>query len=294
MNHENYHLPSTITEAINLLIENKGNARLIAGGTDLVLQLREHKINAKTLVDLGALSGLKSIAEKNGWITIGSMTTHQKIAASELIRKKTRVLAEAAQSIGSPQIRNVGTIGGNIVNAQPAADTSIALMALDARACVLNSKGEVTKPITELFLGAGKSAIDPTAEILKSFDIKSPGAHEATAFMRLAKRKALALPIVNVGVWIKLDETLSRIEDIRIALGPMAPVPFRATNTEAFLKGVLLQQKNLVQALSVLEKEIQPRDSLRGSAFYKKAMAKILFKRAIQNAVKDIGGEFNE
>ncbi|MBF7084461.1 FAD binding domain-containing protein [Desulfallas sp. Bu1-1] len=294
MNCEKYYLPATVEEAINILRENQGNARLIAGGTDLVLQLRERKINTKALVDLSALKELNGITENNGWITIGSMTTHQQIAASGIIREKARVLAEAAQSIGSPQIRNVGTIGGNVVNAQPAADTTIALMALDARARILTNQGEITKPVGELFLGAGQSAIDPTSEILLAFDIKTPGAREATAFMRLAKRKALALPIVNVGVWLKLDQTLSKFEDIRIALGPMAPVPVRATNTEAVLKGAPLQQTVLLQAMAVLEKEISPRDSLRGSAFYKKEMAKVLLKRAILVAVKDLGGELGE
>lgn len=294
MDYEKYYLPATVEEAAYLLRENRGNARLIAGGTDLVLQLKERKINTKVLVDLSALKELKGITENDGWITIGSMTTHQQIADSGIIREKARVLAEAAQSIGSPQIRNVGTIGGNVVNAQPAADATIALMALDARARILTNQGEITKPVGELFLSAGQSAIDPTSEILLSFHIKTPGAREATSFMRMAKRKALALPIVNTGVWLKLDQTLRKFEDIRIALGPMAPVPVRAINTEAVLKGAPLQQTVLLQAMATLEKEINPRDSIRGSAFYKKEMAKVLLKRAILSAVEDLGGELGE
>ena len=294
MNYEKYYFPATIEEAINLLHENKGDARLIAGGTDLMLQLRERKINTKALVDLSALKELNGITENNGWITVGAMTTHQQIAASGVIREKVRVLAEAAQSIGSPQIRNVGTIGGNVVSAQPAADTTIALLALDARARILTNQGEITKPVGELFLGAGQSAVNPAAEILLAFDFKIPGRREATAFMRLAKRKALALPIVNVGVWLKLDQAFSKFEDIRIALGPMAPVPVRAVNTEAILKDAPLKQTAMLRAMAVLEKEINPRDSLRGSAFYKREMAKVLLKRAILIALKDLGGELSE
>jgi carbon-monoxide dehydrogenase medium subunit len=289
-----YYHPATLDEAISILKTHNGEARLLAGGTDLVLQLRERKVKAKALIDLGSIADLNYIKEEDGWIKIGSMTTHKEIALSGVIMEKACVLADAARSIGSPQIRNVGTIGGNVVTAQPAADATIALMALDARAHILTSQGEIIKPLGELFLGAGKSAVDPTSEILLSFEFKASGDREATAFMRHAKRKALALPIVNVGVWVKADETLNSFAGVRIALGPMAPVPVRATNAEAVLKGAPFKQRVLKDAMLALEKEITPRDSIRGSAQYKKEMAKVLTARAIIKAVKDLGGEVSE
>jgi len=291
---EEYFQPGTVNEALSILRDKKGGARLIAGGTDLVLQLRERIVNTKALVDLGTIKELTTITESDGWIKIGSMVTHKDLATSSVIQTKARVLADAARSIGSPQIRNIGTIGGNVINAQPAADTTIALMALDASARILTEQGEILRPIDQLFLSAGKSLVDPTSEILMSFEFRLPGQNEATAFTRHAKRKALALPIVNVGVWVKAANTLDSFEAVRIALGPMAPVPVRAGNAENALKGMPFKQGMIKEAISALEKDVNPRDSIRGSAYYKKQMAKVLALRAIVQAVTELGGEISE
>ncbi|WP_347489549.1 FAD binding domain-containing protein [Desulfoscipio sp. XC116] len=294
MSCEEYFHPGTVEEAMVYLREKAGNARIIAGGTDLVLQLREHKVDADALVDLSAVEQLSTITESDGWIMVGSMVTHNNLASSAIIQDKARVLADAARSIGSPQIRNIGTIGGNVVNAQPAADTTIALMALDARVRILTNQGEIIKPVDQLFVSAGKSAVDPTSEILVGFEFKASGWGEAAAFMRHAKRKALALPIVNAGVWVKANNNLNAFEDVRIALGPMAPVPVRAKNMENALKGMRFKLSVIKETLSVLEKEINPRDSIRGSAHYKGEMAKVLVTRALIKAITELGGELNE
>jgi aerobic carbon-monoxide dehydrogenase medium subunit len=291
MYYEKYYVPKTVQEALNFLEESKGDGRLIAGGTDLMLQLKKREVSVKVLVDLSDIQELSFITEENGWIKIGPATTHSQIAASSILKEKARVLAEAAGSVGSPQIRNVGTIGGNVVSAQPAADTTIALLALDAQVRCLTKKGSEVRPLGELFLAAGKSALDPTSEIVTAFEFKAPGKNEATSFMRHAKRKALALPIINLGLWLKVDENVRVCEDVRIAMGPMAPVPVRAASAEAALKGASLNEKALKEAAETLEKDINPRDSLRGGAYYKKEMAKVMLRRAIARALKDLGGE---
>lgn len=294
MTWEKYYRPQTAAEALNLLLESKGNARVVAGGTDLMLQVRKRQFNPKGLVDLSRVEELRRISENGNVLSIGSMVTHQELAESKLIREKARALADAARSVGSPQIRRVGTIGGNVVNAQPAADTTIALMAFDAQARVLTAQGEQTRPLAELFRGPGQSAVDPTAEIVLGFEFPSPDKLVGTAFRRLAKRQALALPIVNVAVRVQADQSVSRFDDVRMALGPMAPVPLRAVAGEEALKGTPLAAASVEAALAATAKEINPRDSIRGSALYKRKMVLILLKRALMAAVTDLGGEIKE
>jgi len=290
---EEYYFPASAQEAVYILQEFKGEARLIAGGTDLMLQLREKKQKIKALVDMRNISELQFIREEEGWIKIGSLTTHQQLASSDLLRDHAKVLAEAAQSIGSPQIRNIATIGGNVVNAQPAADTSIALLALNAQARILTAQGEVVKPVSDLFRGPGQSAVDATKEIVISFEFPVPGENESTAFERHAQRRALALPILNVGVWVRLDDSKRKFEDVRIAVGPMAPVPFRAANAEKELKGSSLTSVALKKAGETAVSEVNPRDSLRGSAAYRRQMVKVFLRRALLRAVHDLGGELD-
>ncbi len=287
---DNYYSPQTVAEAIKLLDENEGRARIIAGGTDLMLQIRSQEISVNTLVDLSEIKSLCNVVEEDGWIKIGALTTHAQLAASPLIQREARVLAEAAASIGSPQIRNVATIGGNVVNAQPAADTVIALLALDARVNYLNSKGEHEKQVNEIFVSPCKSLLDPTREIVTSFKFKSLGKNEATAFMRHAKRKALALPTVNLGVWIRVNDTINIFEEVRIALGPMGPVPCCSKVAEQILKGAPCEEGTIQKAMEALAQEVTPRDSIRGSAAYKKEMIKVMLKRALASALKDLGG----
>ena len=293
MGWEKYYRPSTAVEAVALLTENQGEARVLAGGSDLMLQLRENEMTTNSLVDLSSVKELQQITEEQGWIKIGAMVTHQQIASSKLVSEKARVLQQAAQSVGSPQIRNIATIGGNVVNAQPAADTTIALLVLDAKVRILTKEGEISKSIDQLFLGPGKSAVDPAREIVLGFEFRTTGNLETTVFKRHAKRKALALPIVNLGVWVKSDETVSKFEDIRIAMGPMAPVPLRITHAEALLKGAPFNVSMIKEAILTVESELKPRDSIRGSAFYKRELAKVLLIRALIEAVKDLGGEID-
>lgn len=290
---EDYTFASTPANALEILTQHNGEARLIAGGTDLMFLLRDSRVKTKVLVDLCQVEDLKEIKEADGSIKIGSLVTHDMLAASPVLLKKARVISEAARSVGSPQIRNVGTIGGNVVNAQPAADTSISLMALDAKVSILTENGEIEKPLQDIFVGPGKSAVDPSQELVTCFSFAAPGPDEATAFARHARRKALSLPILNVGVWLKMDSTRKTLEDIRIAMGPMAAVPFRASEAESLLKGKEVTDDGLKEALEKAAEEASPRDSFRGSANYKKDMVKVFLKRAILSAVEDLRGDNN-
>lgn len=290
---ENYYLPETVGEVLQHLKDGNGEARIMAGGTDLMILVRKGLVKTKGIVDIGNVKELKNIKEEGNSIRIGALTTHTQLSESELLKKKVKVLAKAASCVGSPQIRNVGTIGGNVVNAHAAADTAVALTALNARAVIKGPEGDTEKQISDLYLGPGESLVDPAKEIIAEFVFDVPGANEATAFMRHAKRKALALPILNLAVWLKTDSSKNMIEDIRIAIGPMDFKPLRALETENKMKGQPLTAETIKTAQEALVKEIKPRDSFQGGAAYKIDMAKVFLARAVAEAVSDLGGRID-
>ncbi len=278
---EKYYVARSTAEAVGLLEKYGGSARLIAGGTDLMIQLKEKQVTTKTLVDIGGVEELRQIREENGRVIIGASVTHSNLAASPYLQKHFSILADAARSVGSPQIRNAGTIGGNVANAQPAADGVIALVALDARLHLLTPDGPIEKPVVDIFLSPGECTINCTQELITAVSFEAPTPQDRNAFARHSRRAALAMPIINMGLWFRLDDTESNISDARIAIGPMARVPFRARKTEEFMRGAPMNAATIDKASEIALEEVTPRDSFRGSAAYKKQMVKVFLKRAI-------------
>ena len=172
--YQEYLCPVTVDETLHLLADRDGQARVIAGGTDLVLQLRRGERRARCLVDISHIYALRATTETDGLITIGAAVTHTELSASPLIREHAPVLAQAAAEIGSPEIRNVGTVGGNVVNAQPAADTALALAALGAEAEIVSVDGARWVALAELYAGPGLSCVDSNAELVRAFRFLSP------------------------------------------------------------------------------------------------------------------------
>ncbi len=286
-------LSRSLDEALSILADYDREAQVVAGGTDLVLQLKERKSQVKALVDISRLTELKEIRETDGWLRIGALSTHTQIAGSYLIQAKATALAEAAACVGSAQIRNLGTVGGNVVNALPAADTAVALLALDARAVIVSGKGETTRPISDLFRGVGQSTVDPKTEIVSEFLLPLSSGRTASSFKRLSRRRALGLPIVNIAVAVELNSNLKSFRAVRIAAGPVAPVPWRARDAESLLEGSPVTGKLIREACLLAAEKAMPRDSLRGSAAYRREMVKVLVYRAIETAVEKLGGAVN-
>ncbi len=287
MKWQEYLFPTSIEEALAMLEEYKGQARVIAGGTDLIPQLKKKELRVQCLVDISRLDELKGIELEGDTIRIGSGVTHQQLSSSELIRQKATVLAEGASAVGSPQIRYMGTVGGNIVNAQPAADTAIPLLALEAEAEIASSRETRLVPLENLYLGPGQSTVDASAEILVALRFRALGDNQGSAFARLAKRKALSLPILNAAVVVKLDGDGLTFEEARLALGPVALIPFRARRAEEALRGKAVQGEAIRSASEIAAQESQPRSNpLRGSREYRQEMAKVLLKRALERAVQ--------
>jgi CO/xanthine dehydrogenase FAD-binding subunit len=283
-NVEEYLYPATVEEALQMLAAHHGRARIIAGGTDLIRNFQRGEHTADCLVDISRIPALRGVAEENGMIHIGAATTHAEIARSALIHEAAAVLAEGAAEVGSPQIRNVGTIGGNVINAQPAADTSLALLALDAEAEVVGPYGAHWLPLADLYAGPGTSRVDPTAELLCRFRFRALHGRVGSAYRRLNRRKTLALPSLCVAVVVHLRG--SAFGRTAIAVGPVAAHPWRASAAEYWLRGTPANDTSIAHAADMARRAAQPRDSLlRGAQAYRKAMVAVLVRDTLQRAL---------
>ena len=279
--------PETIDEALGIMEEHKGKARLIAGGTDLVADIRRREFDFEVLVDIEKIEELRSIREEDGKILIGSAVTFTELEENELIRNNASALAQAAAQVGSPQVRNRGTIGGNIVSAQPAADGALTLFAFDAVLKIAEKEGIRQIPITQAYLDIGKSIINPSREILVGILLEKREKGEGSNYQRVAIRKAMALPILACGLFMKTIER--SIQFARIAIGPVSNTPLRARRAEDFLKGKPLIEEVFREAGKIVSEEVAPRDSkLRGGAVYRKNLAAVLARRGLERVAEEI------
>jgi CO/xanthine dehydrogenase FAD-binding subunit len=283
-NSQEYLYPTTVDDALRMLVAHDGRARVIAGGTDLMRDFQRGEHRADCLVDISRIPALLGIAEAKGIITVGAATTHAEVARSPLIHQFAAVLGEAAAEVGSPQVRNVGTIGGNVVNAQPAADTGLALLALDAEAKVLGLDGEHWLPLAELYAGPGVSRVDPSAQLVCGFRFHALQARAGSAYRRLNKRKTIALPSLCVAAAVRLHGDAFGVT--AIALGPVAAHPWRASAAEYWLRGAPANETSIAHAAGIAQRGAHPRDSrLRGSRTYRKAMVAVLVQDTLQRAL---------
>ncbi len=279
-----YKTPKTLKEACDLLWGYGDKARLIAGGTDLVIALRKGDLKPSCLIDVTNIPELRKIEEKDGTVSIGAAVTHSEIVSSFLVRKYGRVLSEAASEIGSPQIRNVGTIGGNIVNASPAADTLPPLVVLDAVAQVMSREGEKEVPLPLLFKGPYDTALKPH-EILVNVSFKKLSSGVKTGFVRLARREAMAIARMSVAVLVQMVKGKRQIKDIRIAAGSVTPTPQRMSDVEAILKEQTPNDERLKMASKKVSETMIQYAGVRPSTSYKAPAVEALFIRAFRRAL---------
>ncbi|MBF0528389.1 MAG: FAD binding domain-containing protein [Deltaproteobacteria bacterium] len=280
-----YKFPDTIKDAVSVLNSGQGMARIIAGGTDLMLDIQRGRHAVETLVDLANIKELGRITEENGEIKIGANVTCTQIVNSKLIQEKAPALCQGARKLGSKQIRNIATIAGNIVRAQPAADTAVPLVALGAKLELASADGTRTIDILDAYGdGFAKSTIDSTSEILTFITFPTRKAGEGSSYVRLDKRKALSLPILNIACKVVL--TGETIKAASIAMGPVGPGPQRAFDAENRLSGSTISEENTRAAAQLVINQCDPRDSLvRGSRSYRLAVIGALARRAITEAV---------
>jgi len=283
-----YIFPTSIEETLQILAEYNGDARIIAGGTDLVLQRQRGACPSSVAVDITRISALDYITLSGEYIEIGALVTHAQVAASPLIKERASVLAEACGQVGGPQIRNMGTLVGNVVNALPAADSAIALHALDAEAQVTQLDGSEWMPISSLYLGVGQCRVDPCTQMITALRFRPLRSSEGSAYERLAKRKSLILPILAVGAMVGIKD--GRYSDARIGVGPVAPTPLRLAEVEDYLRGEVPKGETIAKAARMAVTAAHPRDSvIRGSSEYRRAMVGVLVRRALIRATLAAG-----
>ena len=281
---EEYLYPETVSEAVDLLARWSGQARIVAGGTDLVLQLKRGERRAACLIDVSRIEALRCIQESDGAITLGAAVTHAEAAASPLVQAAVPVLALVASEVGSPEIRNVATIGGNVVNAQPAADTALALLVLEAEAEIVGAGGARWAPLLDLYGGAGISAVDSTAEMVTRFRFHVPEGQVGSAYRRLGKCKSIALPVLCAAAVVRLEA--GKIVSASIGLGPVAPLPFRPEEAEEWIAGQPATAEIVMKAAELAQQEAQPRDSLlRCARDYREAMVGVLVRTTLEQAI---------
>ena len=280
-----YKTPRTAEEAVELLWKAGGKAKLIAGGTDLMIGFRNGDHAPQLIIDITRVETLRKIEEKNGKISIGAAATHSEIASSPLVKKYGGILSDAASEIGSPQIRNLGTIGGNIVNASPAADTIPPLMVLNAMGRVVSREGEKEVPLSELFKGPYESNLKPY-ELLAQITFQKLSPAMRSGFIRLARRGAMAIARMSVAVVLKMESKERRIEDIRIAVGSVTPTPQRMPEAEIFLKGESPDEDVLQKASLKISEAMIRQSGIRPSTSYKRPVVEALFLRAMRKALE--------
>ncbi len=281
---QKYVIPHSVEEAIHILTSSPGTALPIGGGTDLLLEIQQgHHPPVQTLVDVTRIPDLLRLEETGAHLFIGAAVPVKTITESALVRHHATAVAEACGLIGGPQVRNTATLGGNVAHALPAADGMISLFAFDAQVEVASPSGRRLQSIQTLFKGPGKSALDLSSEIIVGFylPLRRPG--QSSAFSRVMRPQGVALPILNMAVWMERDEQV--IRDIHIAFGPSGPVPFRATQVEQELIGKTPDAVTLQRAKSAIHQSIQFRSSaMRASAAYRHHLSEVLLEEVIGKA----------
>ncbi len=280
---QTYLRPKTVDEALQALAEAGEAAVLIAGGTDLMLDLQQGRHPpVQTLVDITEIPELRALERRGGELFVGAGVPLNRVAASPLVRAHATALAEATGQMAGHQVRNVATLGGNVAHALPAADGAIALLALDAQAEVASLEGRRRVPLADLYLGPGRSALRH-GEVLVGFWVPLAQGVTASAFRRVMRPQGVALPILNAAVWLARAD--GRIAHIRIAVGPFGPVPRRATAAEGVLCGRIPDDAALDAALEALLREARFRTSrYRATETYRRHLAGILLRETVRQA----------
>ena len=276
-----FHAPRTWQEAFSLL--DTPRAQVIAGGTDLIPLLRSQEAQPRLLIDLHRLPDLQYIQRDDGRVQIGATATHADLAGSALCASCAPALMQAARSIGSPQIRNRGTLGGNIVTASPAGDTLPPLLALSAMVTLVSKKGQRRLPLEQLLAGPGQTTL-ADGEILASIEFPSPPEDADSAFLKIGRRNAVAISVASVAVVLCVEEGVLR--SVRVAAGAVAPRAVRCRTAEQLLEGSPLNEDTLLTAASAMQAEIEPITDLRASAHYRRIAAGALLKRAVVQAAQ--------
>jgi len=277
-----YAAAKDIGDAVALLAEHGAKAKILAGGTDLLVELKHGAHDPQFIVDISRLRELKSITVMNDGLHIGALATHGEIMDAPVIQDMFPALVEAAHSIGATQTRNLGTIGGNLVTCVPSMDSGPTLLALDAAVTVANISGERRMPLSELFVGPRKTSLKP-GDLLVDIVIPKDNLGKPAAFEKFGLRKGQALALVNAAAAFFVDGGKFRAP--RIALGAVAPTVIRAPKAEAFLEGNAISPEAMAEAGRIAVTEAKPIGDFRASLDYRRDLIAVMVKRALARAL---------
>jgi carbon-monoxide dehydrogenase medium subunit len=275
-----YFEPRSLDEAVSLLARYDGRAQPLAGGTDLLVEIKEQLRRADCVVNIKKIPGLQPLSfDLKDGLRIGALVTAREIETSPVVLENYPALAQSARELGSIQVRNRATIVGNVCRASPSADTLPPLIADSARAKLFGRNGERTVLLEEFFVGPGKTSLKPD-ELVTEIVVPPPPPRTGKVYIKHGRRKAMELATVGVAV------TLTIGADVRIVLGAVAPTPIRARQAEAVLRGQTLNEKLIEKAADAAVLESRPISNVRASAEYRREMVGVLTRRAIEQALR--------
>ena len=280
-----YEAPSNFRELLEALNNHGGKAKLLAGGTDLTIALKQRTVEPGTIIDMSGLrSELSGISVQDGKLRIGSMATYTSLERSPLVNKFARALSIAASQVGTYQIRNLGTIGGNLANASPAADTAPPLIALSAQVHVFSKRGERVIPVEALFSGVKKTVLSPD-EVISSIEIPADE-RRSSHWMRFARRNENVISVVSVAV--SSSEDKDRFVQSRIALGAVAPTPILASRSSSAMEGSPVSEETAERVASLAREESKPITVVRGGSDFRKHLVYVLTKRSVSKVAEGL------
>lgn len=276
-----YHAPVTLEGAL-VLLSDLDKAKPIIGGTDLITALRQAECSPSHLVDLNRIPELNYIKEADGYIKIGATTTHSQVESHHLT-KEIPALYDAVSRIGSPQIRNRGTITGNIVNASPAADTACPLIIHDTELEIKSIDNEYIMPIEELFTGPKINCLEP-GELVTEIRVPAPPENSSSAYLRIGRRKSFTLSVVSAAAYIQMEENIC--VDAGFAFGSVAMTPLRVPEVEEMLEDREITMENIEEVSEAVKEYVTPITDVRGTAEYRRDMCPVLLRRAIEKCME--------
>lgn len=276
--------PKNLAAALDALAQNNAAIRPLAGGTDMLVDIRARRAQPDVLVALQSVNELRGVTRENGHVRVGASTTIAEFLKHPLLTPYN-ALVQAASVFANPMIRNTATVAGNISSASPAGDMLPPLLALDAHIELVSQIGTRTLPLHEFFLGPRKTARRDN-ELISSLQLSVSNLQSSSSFYKLGLRQADAISLVSVAVWLERDG--DKIRDVRIALGAVAPRPMRAIRAEEILRGQIFNETNLKESARVAAEECSPIDDLRASANYRKRMVNVYVRRMVEQAWNDL------
>jgi len=284
-----YFEPKTISEALSLLAKYGAEAKVIAGGTDVMVDIK-YKEEPGCLVNIKKIPGLGAIQENGASLRIGPLVTIHEVETNKLVRERLPVLWESCHQFASLQIRNTATIGGNICRASPSGETLAPLLVLEAKGKLAFSEGEKIEPFASFFQGSGKSSIGSKG-LLTEIEVPYPAQGSRGVYLKHAVRGAMDIAMVGVAVLVTPDAAKSNLQDARIGLGAVAPTPIRATKTEAMLRGKPLTATLVKEAAATAASESSPIDDQRSSGEYRRWIVEALTRRGLEQSWKAATGK---